>query len=45
MYDHVADVLVRQLQFQLSRIGTSRDVAARFPDLDPIAEVLQSAGQ
>jgi two-component system sensor histidine kinase UhpB len=43
--EHVADVLVRQLQFQLSRIETSRDVAARFPDLDLVAEVLQSAGQ
>jgi hypothetical protein len=35
--EHVADVLVRQLQFQLSRIETSRDVAGRFPDLDLIA--------
>ena len=26
--EHVADVLVRQLQMQLSRIETSRDVAA-----------------
>jgi two-component system sensor histidine kinase UhpB len=43
--EHVADVLVRQLQMQLSRIETSRDVAARFPDLDPVTEVLQSAGQ
>src|SRR5215471_1247730 len=30
--EHVADVLVRQLQIQLSRIETGRDVAARFPD-------------
>jgi hypothetical protein len=43
--EHVADVLVRQLQMRLSRIEPSRDVAARFPDLDPITEVLQSAGQ
>ena len=43
--EHVADVLVRQLQMQLSRIETSSDVAARFPDLDPVTEVLQSAGQ
>jgi signal transduction histidine kinase len=41
--EHVADVLVRQLQMQLSRIETS--MAARFPDLDPVTEVLQSAGQ
>ena len=43
--EHVADVLVRQLQMRLSRIETSRDVAARFPDLDPVTEVLQSAGK
>ena len=43
--EHVADVLVRLLQIQLSRIATSNDVAARFPDLDPVTEVLQSAGQ
>jgi hypothetical protein len=43
--EHVADVLVRQLQMRLSRIETSRDVAARFPDLDSVTEVLQSAGQ
>jgi signal transduction histidine kinase len=43
--EHVADVLVRHLQIQLSRIETSRDVAARFPDLDTVTEALQSAGQ
>ena len=43
--EHVADILVRQLQIQLSRIEISNDVAARFPDLDPVTEVLQSAGQ
>ena len=43
--EHVADVLARHLQFQLSRIETGRDVAARFPDLDLVTEVLQSAGQ
>jgi two-component system, NarL family, sensor histidine kinase UhpB len=29
--EHVADVLVRQLQIQLSRIETSRDVALPRP--------------
>src|SRR6516165_3994873 len=43
--EHVADVLARQLQIQLSRIETGRDVAARFPDLDAVAQALQSAGQ
>ena len=43
--EHVADVLVRQLQIQLSRIETGRDVAARFPDLDAVTQALQSAGQ
>src|SRR6516162_5274435 len=43
--DHVADVLVRQLQIQLSRIETSKDVAARFPDLDMVTQALQSPGQ
>jgi two-component system, NarL family, sensor histidine kinase UhpB len=42
---HVADVLVRQLQIQLSRIETSKDVAARFPDLDMVTQALQSPGQ
>lgn len=43
--EHVADLLVRQLQIQLSRVATNNDLAARFPELDPITEVLQSAGQ
>jgi signal transduction histidine kinase len=43
--EHVADILVRQLQIQLSRVATINDVAARFPDLDPVTEVLQSPGQ
>jgi len=43
--EHVADVLIRQLQIQLSRIETGRDVAARFPDLDAVTQALQSAGQ
>jgi signal transduction histidine kinase len=43
--ENVADVLVRQLQIQLSRIETGRDVAARFPDLDMVTQALQSAGQ
>jgi two-component system, NarL family, sensor histidine kinase UhpB len=43
--EHVADILVRQLQIQLSRIETSNDVTARFLDLDPVTEILQSAGQ
>jgi len=29
--EHVADILVRQLQIQLSRVATINDVAARFP--------------
>jgi two-component system, NarL family, sensor histidine kinase UhpB len=43
--EHVADILVRQLQFQLSRVEMNSDLAVRFPDLDPVTEVLQSAGQ
>jgi len=43
--ENVADILVRQLQIQLARIDTNKDVAARFPDFDPVTEVLQSAGQ
>jgi len=43
--EHVADLLVRQLQFQLSRVEMNSDLAPHFPDLDPITEVLQSAGQ
>jgi len=42
---HVADILVRQLQIQLSRIESGIDVAARFPNFDLVSEVLQSAGQ
>jgi two-component system, NarL family, sensor histidine kinase UhpB len=40
-----ADILVRQLQIQLSRIESGLDAAARFPDFDLVSEVLQSAGQ
>src|SRR5215472_6209299 len=43
--EHVADVLVRQLQIQLTRIETSKDAAARFPDLDMVTQALQSPGQ
>jgi two-component system, NarL family, sensor histidine kinase UhpB len=43
--EHVAGLLIRQLQVQLSSIERSRDIAARFPDFDLIAETLQSAGQ
>jgi hypothetical protein len=31
--EHVADILVRQLRIQLSRVATINDVAARFPDI------------
>jgi two-component system, NarL family, sensor histidine kinase UhpB len=43
--EHVADLLVRQLQIQLSRIEMNKTLANRFPDLDLVTEVLQSAGQ
>lgn len=43
--EKVADILVRQLQIQLFRIESSIDVAARFPDWDPVIEVVQTAGQ
>ncbi|QXX76082.1 Sensor histidine kinase LiaS [Methylovirgula sp. HY1] len=43
--ENVADVLVRQLQVQLFRIESNIDVAAHFPDWDPVAEGLQNAGQ
>ena len=43
--EHVADILVRQLQIQLAHVETNRDLAARFPDFDPVPEALQSAGQ
>jgi two-component system, NarL family, sensor histidine kinase UhpB len=36
--EHVADVLVRQLQFQLSRIETSRDVDEQLARLVGMAE-------
>lgn len=41
----VADILVRRLQIQLSRIEAGIDVTARFPDFDLDSEVLQTAGQ
>jgi len=40
-----ADIFVRQLQIQLSRIESGIDVAARFPDFNLTSEVLQSGGQ
>lgn len=43
--ENVADTVVRQLQLQLFRIESSIDVAARFPDWDPVTEGLQNAGQ
>ena len=42
---HAADIFVRQLQIQLSRIESGIGVAPRFPDFDLVSEVLQSAGQ
>jgi two-component system, NarL family, sensor histidine kinase UhpB len=42
---YAADIFVRQLQIQLSRIELGIGVAARFPDFDLVSEVLQSAGQ
>ncbi|HEY2530695.1 MAG TPA: histidine kinase [Xanthobacteraceae bacterium] len=42
---HVADLVVRRLHIQLSRIESGFDVAAHFPDFDLVTEVLQSAGQ
>ena len=41
----VADILVRQLQIELSRIESGIGVAAGFPDFDLVSEVLQSPGQ
>lgn len=43
--EQVADIVVRQLQMQLFRIQSDIDLAARFPDWDPVAERVQSAGQ
>jgi two-component system, NarL family, sensor histidine kinase UhpB len=43
--ENVADVVTRQLQVQLFRIDTNIDVAARFPDWDPVSELVQGAGQ
>ena len=37
-----ADIFVRQLQIQLSRIESGIDVAARFPDFNLASEVLQN---
>lgn len=43
--EQVADIVVRQLQMQLFRIQSDIDLAARFPDWDPVVERVQSAGQ
>ncbi len=41
----LAEVVVRQLQLQLFRIGSNLDLPARFPDWDPVVAGLQTAGQ
>jgi signal transduction histidine kinase len=41
----VADLVARQLEMQLWRIGASIDIPARFPDWDPVADRAQAAGQ
>ncbi len=43
--ENVADILVRQLQVQLFRIESGIDAAGRFPDWDPVSDVVQSTGQ
>jgi two-component system, NarL family, sensor histidine kinase UhpB len=43
--EHVADLLVRQMTIQLSRIEAGIDVPSRFPDWDAAIEFLQSPGQ
>lgn len=43
--ENLAEIVVRQMQIQLFRIASNTDVAARFPDWDPVASGVQSAGQ
>lgn len=43
--ERAADTVVRQLQVQLFRIESNMDIAARFPDWDPVIERVQGAGQ
>jgi signal transduction histidine kinase len=43
--EHVADIVVRQLQLQLFRIQSNIELSARFPDWDPVTDRVQSAGQ
>jgi two-component system sensor histidine kinase UhpB len=43
--DSVANNVGRLLELQLFRIGSGIDVAARFPDWDPLIDRVQSAGQ
>lgn len=43
--EDVADIVARQLQVQLFRIDSSTDLAARFPDWEPVASHVQGAGQ
>ena len=43
--DDVADAVARQLDLQLFRIDTNIDVMSRFPDWDPVADIVMTAGQ
>jgi two-component system sensor histidine kinase UhpB len=43
--ENVADIVTRQLQNQLFRIEANIDLAARFPDWEPVGESVQGAGQ
>ncbi len=43
--EHVADIVVRQLQLQVFRIQSNIELSARFPDWDPVTDRVQSAGQ
>ncbi len=43
--EHVADIVVRQLQLQLFRIQSNIELSARFPDWDPVTDRVQGAGQ
>jgi len=43
--EHVATFSSASCRSSLSRVATINDVAARFPDLDPVTEILQSPGQ
>jgi signal transduction histidine kinase len=43
--EQLADIVGKQLQMQLIRIDNDLDLAARFPDWDPVTQSIQGPGQ